>query len=1176
MAGNQLRLSVVLAALDNASGPFRRILAGSKGVAAGIRQTQTVLKNLNAQQKSMGAFRALEESAGQAGVALADQRRKLAALTAQYNATEKPTAKLTRELRAQASEVGKLARQHDLQRDKLSGQRQALAAAGIDTNRLAVHQRQLSGEIDRTNQRMGQQTGQLKRMQDASERAAKIHRAGMTASLHGAGMLYAGQRMLRAEALPLGEAMKFESAMADVRKVVDFPTPQGFKQMGQDVQDLSLHLPMIPQDIAAIVAAAGQAGIARGELLRFAEDATKMGVAFDTTADDAGQTMATWRTAFRMNQDAVVQLADRINYLGNTGPANVRQISEVVNRIGALGEVAGLQSGPLAALGATVAGMGIQSEVSATGIKNMLLTLAAGSAATKAQRGVFEAIGVDAEQMAKHLQDDAGGAIMSVLEKLRQLPKETQAGMMTKLFGRESIGAIAPLLTNLELLRTNFAKVSDAQQYQGSMQAEYASRVATSENSLQLLKNSMLVVAQSIGDTLIPDFKAFAAHAGAVVGRVIEWTRANPELVRSITRITVGTTALVTVLGGLLMGAGFAAMAFSQIHNAMTILTGGNGVMSLVRSLGQLGGRVLPWLTKGARLLIPALTGISWPVVAIGAAVAAVAAVVWRYWGPIKAFMIGVWEGLRAAAAPVIAEMATALAPLKPAWDAVANALSSVWNWAKQLLTPFDATREQLQGATDAGRKFGAALVVPMRLMVGLFKHLAPVAAAAWKIIKVLFRYSPLGMIVSNWGPVGGFLQMLWRGISVAARAAWSVLVTVFRYTPLGLIINNWAPVARFLQALWRGVTIGARAAWAVLATVFRYSPLGLIINNWAPVARFLQALWRGVTVAARSAWSALTTVFRYSPLGLIINNWAPVARFLQGLWSSVTGAASAAWARVGAVLRLSPLGVLITNWTPISAFLRGLLGTALGYVSAAWDRIRVLFSYSPLGVLIAQWTPIAGFFTGLWGRIQQTLASAMALVLALIASSPARLTGGLQAMWSAITAVLAGWPLKMTQAGADMVIGLIAGIRSKIGAAVEAIGGVGGGVIDRFKAMLGIHSPSRVFAQLGQFTMQGLAGGLLRAQALPMQAMAGLGTRMQQAGAGVAMAAALATTVAIDKRPPVAAFQSAAQPSGDTYNITIHAGSTAQGQDIAQQVRAELERIEREKRARSRSRLSD
>jgi TP901 family phage tail tape measure protein len=167
---------------------------------------------------------------------------------------------------------------------------------------------------------------------------------------------------LRAQTLPIAQAMSFESAMADVKKVVDFDTPDGFEKMGNDIEELSRRLPMVPTDIAKIVAAAGQAGIASNELTRFAEDAAKMGVAFDTTAEDAGQTMATWRTAFRMGQDDVVVLADKINYLGNTGPASVQKISEVVNRIGALGEVAGLGSGPLAALGATVAGMGIESE----------------------------------------------------------------------------------------------------------------------------------------------------------------------------------------------------------------------------------------------------------------------------------------------------------------------------------------------------------------------------------------------------------------------------------------------------------------------------------------------------------------------------------------------------------------------------------------------------------------------------------------------------------------------------------------------------------------------------------------------------------------------------------------------------------------------------------------------
>ncbi|RBK99489.1 phage tail tape measure protein, partial [Xanthomonas oryzae pv. oryzae] len=193
-----------------------------------------------------------------------------------------------------------------------------------------------------------------------------------------------------------------------------------------------------------------------------------------------------------------------------------------------------------AALGATVAGMGIESEVSATGIKNMLLTLASGESATKSQREAFDKLGIKATAMAQVMQKDAGGAIMSVLQKLRALPKAEQAATMTQLFGRESIGAIAPLLTNLELLQGNFAKVADAQRYGGSMSAEYASRVATSANSLQLLKNTAVVVSQSIGQTLLPQFKELTERTAAVVGQVTTWIRANPVLVGAIAKVAIG------------------------------------------------------------------------------------------------------------------------------------------------------------------------------------------------------------------------------------------------------------------------------------------------------------------------------------------------------------------------------------------------------------------------------------------------------------------------------------------------------------------------------------------------------------------------------------------------------------------------------------------------------------
>mgnify|MGYP002691401850 CR=1 FL=1 len=58
-------------------------------------------------------------------------------------------------------------------------------------------------------------------------------------------------------------AIKFESAMADVKKVVNFDTPAQFKEMGDDILKLTRTIPMAGEEIAAIVAAGGQSGVAR-------------------------------------------------------------------------------------------------------------------------------------------------------------------------------------------------------------------------------------------------------------------------------------------------------------------------------------------------------------------------------------------------------------------------------------------------------------------------------------------------------------------------------------------------------------------------------------------------------------------------------------------------------------------------------------------------------------------------------------------------------------------------------------------------------------------------------------------------------------------------------------------------------------------------------------------------
>lgn len=446
-------------------------------------------------------------------------------------------------------------------------------------------------------------------------------------------------------------AIAFESKMADVKKVMNFDDgqeQQQFAVLNKEVLELSRQLPMAADGIAAIYAAGGQAGVARGELKAFATDAIKMGVAFDQTADESGKMMATWRTAFKMGQDDVVALADKINYLGNTGPATTKQISGIVTQIGPLGEVAGLASGQIAAMGATLAGVGVAEDVAATGMKNFMLALTAGDSATKAQSETLKALRMDAKKVAEGMQKDSEGTIMKVLTAISKVDKVKQAAVLSELFGKESIGAIAPMLTNIDLLRSNFRKVADAQAYAGSMDKEYASRAATTANNLQLLKNRTVEVGIAMGNAFLPAINDGVGALGPLVSQVADFAAANPWLVKGL----LGAAAGFLVLRLAVMGQ---VAAMSLLSAVTTMSPIGMAVRVIALAAGFLianWSAVAPFF-EACWDKIKEYVGVGWELLKTVAGFTPLGMVV-KNWEPIVAFFKGVWERVRPYIEPLI------------------------------------------------------------------------------------------------------------------------------------------------------------------------------------------------------------------------------------------------------------------------------------------------------------------------------------------------------------------------------------------------------------------------------------------------------------------------------------------------------------------------------------------
>lgn len=676
----KLELRLILNAVDKLTRPLRA--ANREAVAANqvLQQTKAKVKELEAAQRDIASYRGMTNQLNNTTGALQAAKIKADELARAHAAADNPTKKMTASLARAGKEVERLTAQEASQTGQLAQLKSKLDAAGLSTNNLARHESRLKAEIADGNFQIALQADRLDKAAQAQARlkAARSQydkTQAFAGSMQGAGMSSMGAGMVAAAPLITsgGMAVNFEDAMLDVKKVVDFDTPEQFQQMNREVISLSRDLALPAEGIAQIVAAAGQAKLPRDELIGFSKDAGQMGVAFGTTAEDAGKKMATWRTAFGMNQIAVRGLADQINYLGDNGNATALAISDVVTRVGPLGGVAGLAAAETAALGATIVGMGVAEEVAATGIKNTMLALTKGSAATKSQVTAYKALGLEAGAVAKAMQADAGGTIVDVLERVSKLSPDQQVSTLTQLFGSESVAAIAPMLAQLDVLKTNLDAVADSSKTSGSMAVEFANRMSGTKGAGKQAIEGLKGVATTVGMEFLPLIRDIALRVRDATKGMTEFAQKHPNVVKVVATLVGVIAAALIVFGALAMviAAILGPFALMRLALAMTAPMFTPVIVGVV-------GAAKAFAAWGLAMLANPIT---WIVLGIVAAIAAVAAVVFlvhKNWGTISEWFSGIWAKVKTGFSDFISFAINAFLKFSPA-GLIVSAFMAVW-----------------------------------------------------------------------------------------------------------------------------------------------------------------------------------------------------------------------------------------------------------------------------------------------------------------------------------------------------------------------------------------------------------------------------------------------------------------------------------------------------------------
>ena len=684
---NDLKLQVLLSAIDKATRPLKQINNGSLETARALKAARDRMKELNTQQKDVTAWRSQRVAVEQTNEVLNAAQAKVKALSQQFAATGVPTRAMAKDFRTAVREAQRLKQQHQQQSEQLQGLRSRLHDAGISTKNLGTHERQLREQISATNasisaqgKRMAELTAQHKRAATARSAYDKGQQFAGSAAVAGGASLGVAYAASRPVVSVVKEYVDFETAMMGVAKQVDGARDDNGKltstyyEFADAIKAASSEMPIATTEFAALVEAQARAGIQGKEnLLAMAKVSATAAVAFDLPAEQVGEDMGRIAGLYKVPIKNIAELGDALNYLDDNTRSKGGDIIETLTRMSDVADK--LDYRKAAALGSTFLSLGAAPEVAASASRAMVRELAIATMQGKKFQEGMAMVGLDSKSVQTGMTKDALGTMMGVLERIKKLSPEQQTEASTRLFGKEFGKDAGKLVNNLEELRRQLKLVDDAAAA-GSMQKEMDIRAESIGGRWQLLQNKWFNTKSDAGEGLRSSMVDVMDAIDGVLSKVDGWIKANPVLSATLLKIVASVAVMSAVFGGL-------ALTLAGILGPFLMLRFGlamfgiklPGIIGIFRVFGTvlrtLGGILIGPLVTALRTVGIALWGLSAnPIVlviaAVVAALAAGAYLIYTNWDAVKNYFASAWTEIKAGFSGGIGGIINTLANFSP------------------------------------------------------------------------------------------------------------------------------------------------------------------------------------------------------------------------------------------------------------------------------------------------------------------------------------------------------------------------------------------------------------------------------------------------------------------------------------------------------------------------------
>ena len=875
MSTQNLRLQVLLNAVDKITRPLRSVSRQSSETARALKTAQQQVKELNKQAGQIDGYRKLARDVTVTGNQLKQAQDRVRTLAAAMQNSAAPTAAMRREFERAQQEARRLKERQNQLTQAQQRSRTALRNAGVDTHNLSQRQRELRQQMESASRSVEQQRRRLERLNRQQQRmnAARASYAGVmdarnkmagfgaTATATGVGMLYGGSRVM----MP---GYDFDVGMSRVQALTRTEKSAAeLKRLRKQSRDLDASTSFTANDVAQGQGFLAMAGYTPDKIEKAMPHMLNLSKAagMDSQLAEVADIASNIQSAYKIPADQMQRMADALTFTFTTSNTDLRMLGETMKYVGPAAQAAGQDFETVSAMVGMLGNVGIQGSQAGTSLRMALLRLASQpkkAAAALDELNVSVADSYGKMKPMPQLLAELSAAFND--KKIGGVGNVKKIAYIKDIFGVEASSAMMELLDK----QASIDPSQRIEAYAGQVRDSFGTAGKVARTMADNMKGDVQGMQSAWEDLGIEMFESVDSPLRSITQRITgvlrsvgQWMKENPKLTATLVKIGAAVGAFAVALGtvSLTLAAILGPMAVLKLSLSVLGIKGGSALELLVNAFKGVGKAVI-WLGRAM---------MANPILAVIALIAGAAIWIWQNWewlGPkftalwnafkqvcsdawnsVKATTIAAWNGVMAFLDQVWTGITgTAVSVWKEIKTTVSTALNAIitfftqWNLSTVFTTVWDNVISSFGNLPTRFTEIGGNIMEGLKQ--GIF--------AKWEAIKQ--GVLDLGSNISNW-----FKDKL--GIHSPSR----VFAEMGRHTVDGLAVgiegNTQTALASVGQLSKRLLTAGA--GLTLSAAAIAMPPISALPDNRAPLSP--------ASVAAPASSSSPITIHIHAAPGM-------------------------------------------------------------------------------------------------------------------------------------------------------------------------------------------------------------------------------------------------------------------------------------------------------------------